>query len=87
MSSLSKNRKISRAEPCFLTKQQAYSLEMAHFVDPVCRDSDMKRNIVSRGSYIWTGRTDIEQEQFLEQLGIVDDHFNLNLATNLAPRK
>jgi hypothetical protein len=43
----SENRKISRAEPCFITKQHAYSLEMAHFVNAVRHDTALKGDVVS----------------------------------------
>lgn len=44
----SESRKISPAEPCFITKQHAYGLEMAHFVNPVRRGAVLKGDVVGR---------------------------------------
>jgi hypothetical protein len=43
----SESRKISRAEPCLITKQPSYGLEMAHFVNAVRKDKLLKKDIVS----------------------------------------
>jgi len=41
------SRKISRAEPCFVTKQPSYSLEKVHFVNVVRKNKLLKVDIVS----------------------------------------
>ena len=46
------DRKVNRAEPCLITKQHGYSLELAHFINAVRRDPDEKYRIVSRGSFV-----------------------------------
>jgi hypothetical protein len=43
----SESRKISRAEPCFVTKQPSYCLQRVHFVNVVRKDKLLKIDIVS----------------------------------------
>jgi len=82
------SRKISRAEPCFITKQPSYSLAKAHFVNAVRKNKLLKVDIVSPShlSRLWITLI-AEQEQFLRKLGLVDPGFDLNSASNLAPSK
>ncbi|KDR74287.1 hypothetical protein GALMADRAFT_574824 [Galerina marginata CBS 339.88] len=60
-------RNISRTEPCFITKQSSYALEIAHWVNPVRKDLSHQQMI----------------EEFLKRLGIVRHDFNLNDPSNL----
>jgi len=43
---------ISRAEPCFVTKQHTYSVERAHFVNAVCHDEVVKTDVVSHLTFV-----------------------------------
>ncbi|KDR72486.1 hypothetical protein GALMADRAFT_142810 [Galerina marginata CBS 339.88] len=64
-------RKISRAEPCFITKRPSYTLKRAHWVNAVRKDPARKRFI----------------EEFLKKLSLVHRLFDLNDTSNLANRK
>ena len=46
------SRTISRAEPCFVTKQHTYSVERAHFVNAVRHDEVVKTDVVSHLTFV-----------------------------------
>ena len=46
-SSLRETREMSKAEPCFITRQNGYSLEKAHLVNAVRNNPTLKSEIVS----------------------------------------
>ncbi|KAJ3499108.1 hypothetical protein NLJ89_g10134 [Agrocybe chaxingu] len=65
-------RNVARDEPCFVTKDLAYVLQRAHWVNAVRRDADRKAHIVT-----------LPSERFLSERGIVSLGFNLDEPSNL----